>query len=80
MKLISFEVTGLFGREGKIGGSLNRDLNIFTGRNGAGKTSILKLLWYIMSGNILIALNEVTFNKATIPMNCWTMRLGVLMH
>jgi hypothetical protein len=66
MKINRFEIIGLFGRDQKIGGQLNNDLNILTGRNGAGKTTVLKLLWYILSGNILLALNEVIFQKATV--------------
>ena len=30
----------------------NSDINIITGINGSGKTTILKLIWYILSGNI----------------------------
>ena len=30
----------------------NPDINIITGINGSGKTTILKLIWYILSGNI----------------------------
>ncbi|MDQ0073611.1 putative ATP-dependent endonuclease of OLD family [Variovorax boronicumulans] len=44
----------------------NKDINILTGRNGSGKTSILKLIWYIVSGNILYALREVDFKKVTL--------------
>lgn len=44
----------------------NNDLTIITGRNGSGKTSALKLLWYILSGNILLALREVPFRRATL--------------
>lgn len=66
MYIKSFEVIGLFGRETPLRIDFNRDLNIVTGRNGAGKTSVLKLAWYIMSGNILEALKEVNFKKATL--------------
>ncbi len=66
MYIKSFEVIGLFGRETPLRVEFNRDLNIVTGRNGAGKTSVLKLIWYIMSGNILQALKEVNFKKATL--------------
>jgi predicted ATP-binding protein involved in virulence len=59
-------VTGLLGSDVTIVADLFPDLNIFTGRNGAGKTSVLKLLWYIMSGNILLALQEVMFQRATL--------------
>lgn len=66
MHIKSFEVIGLFGRDTPLRVEFNRDLNIVTGRNGAGKTSVLKLAWYIMSGNILQALKEVNFKKATL--------------
>ena len=66
MQIKSFEVIGLMGREGPLRLTFNRDLNIITGRNGSGKTSVLKLLWYILSGNILLALKEVNFKKATL--------------
>lgn len=72
MKIKQFEITGLFGHDRKIIARLNGDLNIFTGRNGSGKTTILKLLWYIMSGNILIALNEINFQKAMIETDLYT--------
>jgi predicted ATP-binding protein involved in virulence len=60
------EVVGLLGREGQITASMQNDLNILTGRNGAGKTSLLKLVWYIISGNILHALREVSFQRVTV--------------
>ena len=63
MKIIKFEIFGLFDRHDSIAEDLNDDLNILTGKNGAGKTTILKLLWYVISGNISIALNEIPFKK-----------------
>lgn len=66
MKIKSFEVTGLIGRISPIKLDFYPDINILTGRNGAGKTSLLKLIWYIVSGNLLLALREVGFQKATI--------------
>lgn len=66
MIIKSFDVVGMLGRDAPIRLVFHRDLNIVTGRNGSGKTSILKLLWYIMSGNILQALKEVNFKKATL--------------
>jgi len=65
MKIISFEVVGLFDRS-NITATLNEDLNILTGKNGAGKTTILKLLWYVVSGNIEHALEEIPFKKLTL--------------
>ncbi|RQU95119.1 ATP-binding protein [Burkholderia cenocepacia] len=66
MHIKSFEVAGLMGREEPLRLDFNSDLNIVTGRNGSGKTSLLKLLWYILSGNILQALKEVEFKKVTL--------------
>lgn len=66
MRIKSFEVTGLLGRDTQIALAFHDDINIITGRNGSGKTSLLKLLWYIMSGNILLALREINFKKATL--------------
>ena len=63
MKILRFEVFGLFDRPSVVQADLNRDLNILTGKNGAGKTTILKLLWYVVSGNIALAVNEINFKK-----------------
>ncbi|MEF8750052.1 MAG: ATP-binding protein [Candidatus Accumulibacter propinquus] len=66
MQIKTFEVIGLMGSDSPLRLNFNSDLNIITGRNGSGKTSVLKLLWYILSGNILLALKEVNFKKATL--------------
>lgn len=66
MKVKHFEIIGLFDNPEPIVGFMNSDLNLVTGRNGAGKTSILKLLWFTMSGNILLALKEVDFRRFTL--------------
>ena len=66
MRIVSFEIEGLHGRNKLVSQRLNSDLNILTGRNGAGKTSVLKILWSIVSGNIYIGLNEVVFQRAQV--------------
>lgn len=63
MKIKTFEIIGLFGKDNHIKLNFNSDINIITGRNGSGKTSALKLLWYVLSGNIFLALKEVNFKK-----------------
>ncbi|WEX86419.1 ATP-binding protein [Sinorhizobium garamanticum] len=63
MKLITVEVEGLLGRTGVVRARFNDDLNIVTGRNGAGKTTFLKLIWYVLSGNISQAVSEIQFNR-----------------
>lgn len=40
----------------------NKDINIITGVNGQGKTTLLKLIWYIYSGNLSRAIDEVDFD------------------
>ena len=66
MKIKKFEVIGLFDYEKPITINLNEDLNILSGRNGAGKTTILKLMWYLISGNFDKAAAEIKFKSAKI--------------
>lgn len=80
MQLKTLEVIGLMGRDAPLRLEFNSDLNIITGRNGSGKTSVLKLLWYILSGNILLALKEVNFKKVTLETSdyeCTVYRLSI---
>ncbi len=57
------EIQGLNGNRGdSLVYDFNSDLNIFTGQNGCGKTTLLKILWYICSGNINCLLQEVVFH------------------
>lgn len=64
MKIKKFEVTGLHGNENTFVLDFNDDLNILSGRNGAGKTTILKLMWYLISGNFDKAVAEIKFTTA----------------
>ncbi len=41
--------------------SFNDDLNILTGKNGSGKTTVLKLIWYLISGNVERVIPEIDF-------------------
>lgn len=66
MKIKSIEVEGLLGRSGKLRADFHNDLNIITGRNGAGKTTFLKLCWYIISGSVSQALSEISFNTVEV--------------
>jgi len=77
MKIIRFEVVGLFDRS-IINAELNSDLNILTGKNGAGKTTILKLLWYVISGNITNALAEIPFKKLTLVTDLYEITIHVI--
>jgi predicted ATPase len=42
------------------------DISLLTGRNGAGKTAVIKLAWYLMSGNIERTIREVNFTSAKV--------------
>jgi predicted ATPase len=42
----------------------NEDINIITGKNGSGKTSILKVIWYILSGHTELLSYELNFSYA----------------
>ncbi|MCS0460401.1 MULTISPECIES: AAA family ATPase [Rhizobium] len=72
MIIEKISVTGLFGKTGETVYDLNADLNVITGRNGSGKTTILKLAWFIVSGNIIHALQEVSFRVCTIKTDLYT--------
>lgn len=65
-------VNGLFGKPGVTTYNFNSDLNILTGRNGSGKTTVMKLAWAIISGNILLALREVNFKSCTVGTDEYT--------
>lgn len=71
MKIQKFIVTGLHGNKDPINLSFNNDLNILSGRNGSGKTTILKLMWYLISGNADKAAAEITFESAIIETNIY---------
>lgn len=76
MKLQSIYVSGLQGTTHDIILEFNSDLNIVTGRNGAGKTTILKLIWYILSGNIELAFSEIYFNEVKLMTDEYTISLS----
>src|ERR1700733_11791262 len=80
MKIIRFEIFGLNDRDAITAAELDSDLNILTGRNGAGKTNVLKLLWYIISGNIFLALKEVPFSKAILVTDLYEITVHRISH
>lgn len=66
MKINAIEVLGLNNSSSPINLKFNDDINIITGRNGSGKTTILKLMWYCISANIERAVREIIFDKVVI--------------
>ena len=75
MRIKSIEITELLGRKGVLRAQFNSDLNIITGRNGAGKTTVLKLLWYLVSGSIHHAISEIEFDSAKIETDLYTLSI-----
>lgn len=61
----SLVVKGLWGRY-DYDLQFNEDVNIFTGSNGTGKTTLLKMLWYVYSGNYAQLISEIQFQKLVI--------------
>lgn len=58
----SIKIHGLNGQERYLEYHFNEDLNILTGQNGCGKTTLLKILWYINSGMISRLDDEIRFD------------------
>lgn len=77
MKIQQFEVSGLHGNEESITLNFHDDLNILSGRNGAGKTTILKLMWYLISGNFDKAVAEIKFNSAILTTDKYQLNVEV---
>lgn len=77
MKIQSIYIEGLHSKREPFSLHFNDDLNIISGKNGAGKTTILKLIWYFISGNLEKALIEVPFKKATLETDVYTLSVIV---
>lgn len=41
--------------------NFHSDLNVITGKNGTGKTTLLKLMWYLVSGNLVTEIDKSIF-------------------
>lgn len=52
------------------------DLNILTGRNGCGKTTLLKLIWYLVSGNLERIPAEISFRRVTFETDEFSLVIG----
>ena len=73
MILKKFEATNLNGRP-TIALDFHRDLNIITGKNGSGKTTALKILWLIISGNVEWIWPEITFDTLDLETDQYIVR------
>ena len=72
--LKKFEVRGLNNKL-DFCRSFNNDLNILTGKNGSGKTTILKLIWYLTSGNIERVFSEINFDYVKLETNQFSLEI-----
>jgi predicted ATP-dependent endonuclease of OLD family len=63
--ILNFHVDGLITQDKSFGAELNRDINIFFGLNGSGKTSILRILNSALAGNASL-ISNVPFKKAEV--------------
>jgi len=75
MKINTLEIKGLNSSDIPINITFNDDINIITGRNGSGKTTILKLMWYCISGNIERAVNEISFDEISIETTAYHLKV-----
>lgn len=62
MYIKSLAVTGLNGHP-KTHFKFHRDINVITGINGAGKTRLMKLIWYTISANTERITSEIDFKE-----------------
>ena len=53
----------------------NEDLNIFTGPNGSCKTTLLKLIWYLISGNLQQIVHEIPFRSIAIQTDLFALSM-----
>lgn len=72
--LKAFSVHGL-NKQPDINLQFHGDLNIVTGRNGCGKTTLLKLLWFMMSGNVERISPEIEFQTAKLETDTFSLSL-----
>jgi predicted ATPase len=63
--VVRFAIEDLVGRKGTYAQTLNRDVNIFFGRNGSGKTSLLRILHSAMYNDTSIVAH-VPFKRAEV--------------
>ncbi len=57
-----FRLSGLYqNKNSDFDLDFDKDINILTGKNGSGKTTVLKLIWYLISGNVERFIPDINF-------------------
>lgn len=54
----------------------NDNINLLTGDNGCGKTTILKILWYLISPNVERAFSEIEFSSIAMQCDSYSLELS----
>jgi predicted ATP-dependent endonuclease of OLD family len=66
--IVDFRIEGLAGRQNPFEATMDRNLNVFFGLNGCGKTSLLKILHSAMSNDASL-LVRVPFTSASVTIH-----------
>ena len=56
--------------------NFNEDLNVITGANGSGKTTCLKLIWYLISGHLEQIPPEIPFSNISIETDLFSLSMN----
>ena len=73
----SLKVTGLNGRF-NYDFLFSEDFNIFTGQIGTGKTTLLKLIWFLTSGNLHRVISEIPFQSVLIKTSQFSLSMSYM--
>lgn len=74
MKIKKYKVVGLNGHV-NFDFDFHDDINIFTGLNGSGKTTAMKLAWYVISGSTVRVRTEIQFKECHITTDSFSVSL-----
>ena len=79
-----FKLSGLYQNESlNFDLNFNEDINVLAGKNGSGKTTVLKLIWYLISGNIervipdMNSVEDTIFDEVEIETDTFSLNIKV---